>query len=150
MSDETYDYKVKCRTCHKKFTVQLFDSHERNLFMVDKKSWHCDKCKKQYFKQQTAKLTGAQKESGFPELQGSEKSISWAVKIRGELINKANYLKSSLTFENEDEKARSDSAFDQFFREWQDIKMAKWWIDHRKMNVRDISLKIEEIEKLIQ
>lgn len=150
MNDATYDYKVRCRTCRKKFTVQLFDTHERNLFLVDKKTWFCDACKKQYFKEQTAKQTASQKEGGFPELEGSAKRISWAVKIRGELINKANYLQSSLTFGDKDAKVLSDRAFDQFFKEWQDINQAKWWIDHRNMNVRDISIRIEEIKKEIQ
>lgn len=150
MNDQTYDYKVKCRTCRKKFTVQLFDTHERNLFLVDKKTWFCDACKKNYFKEQTAQRTETQKEGGFPELEGSQKRISWAVKIRGEMINKANYLRSSLKFESEDDKTLSDSAFDQFFKEWQDIKEAKWWIDHRNMNVRDISTRIEEIKQLIK
>lgn len=147
MSDQSPNYEVKCRTCYKKFTVQLFDSHERNLFLVDKKDWYCDKCKKQYFQEQTAKLTDAQKETGFPKLEGSEKRVSWAVKIRGEMINKVNYLKSSLNIEAENEKAASDKAFDQFLQEWKTITDAKWWIDNRTMNVRDISIKIQALKK---
>lgn len=150
MSEDIYDYEVKCRTCYQKFTVQLFESHQKNLFLVDHKHWYCDKCKKEYLDQQTAKLKASQKEGGFCELEGSAKRISWAVKIRKELMNKVNYLKSSLKFETDDEKALSDEAFDIFIKEWQALKEAKWWIDHRNMNVRDISLKIQEITKTLK
>jgi hypothetical protein len=150
MSDDIFDYEVKCRTCYKKFTIQLFESHQKNLFMVDKKDWYCDKCKKAYLDRQTAELTESQKESGFCELEGTAKRIAWAVKIRKELINKVNYLKSSLKFETENEKMVSDQAFDIFIKQWQALKDAKWWIDHRNMNVRDISLKIKEISQTIE
>lgn len=128
----------------------MFDSHERNLFLVDKKDWYCDKCKNQYFEQQTAKLTESQKETGFPELEGTAKTISWGVKVRDELIKKVSYLKSSLNFATEDEKILSDSAFDQFMREWQEITTAKWWIDNRRMNVKNISTRIKEISDAIK
>jgi hypothetical protein len=147
MNDEIYDYEVKCRRCHNKYTVQLFDSHERNLFVVDNKDWYCVKCKKDYYGQQTAKRAEVQKETGFAERKGSAKRISWAVKIRGELINKLNYLRSSLNFKTEDEKALSDKAFEKMISEWQQKTEAKWWIDNRKMTVRDIAIKIKEISE---
>ncbi|MEZ4549469.1 MAG: hypothetical protein R2874_03055 [Desulfobacterales bacterium] len=49
MTVDTNTYQVTCRTCRKKFSVQLFDTHEKNLFVVDKKDWYCDGCKKEYF-----------------------------------------------------------------------------------------------------
>lgn len=144
-------YEVKCRTCRTRFKVQLFDSHEKNLFVVDKKDWHCEKCKKEYFRKQTSELSKVHKEIGFQELKGSEKMISWAEKIRGELINKVNYLKESLTIKDDAEKVLSDKAFEKFFTHWHTETEAKWWIDNRKMTVRDISNQIatisEEIEK---
>ena len=140
-------YEVKCRTCRTKFKVQLFDSHEKNLFLVDKKDWYCDKCKKQYFKKQTSELSRMHKDIGFQELEGSEKMISWAEKIRSELINKVNYLKESLTFKNDDEKKVSNEAFEKFFTQWHTETEAKWWIDNRKMTVRDISNRIAKISE---
>jgi len=149
MAEETYNYDVTCKTCRTKFQVQLFESHEKNLFLVDKKYWFCEKCKKNYFKKQTAKLVEEHQAIGLPEIDGTQKMISWAVKIRGELLNKVDYFKKSLTFENDDEKILSDKAFDLFLKEWQDKTEAKWWIDNRKMNIRDISKRIEEIKEAI-
>jgi len=143
-------YEIKCRTCRTKFKVQLFDTHEKNLFIVDKKDWYCDKCKKQYFRKQTSELSRAHKNIGFQELKGSEKMISWAEKLRSELINKVNYLKQSLTFNNEDEKELSEKAFEKFFAQWQEETEAKWWIDNRKMTVRDISTQITKISEEIK
>jgi hypothetical protein len=104
MTNDMNSYEVKCRSCRTKFNVQLFDSHDKNLFVADKKDWYCENCKKEYFRKQTAELSKAHKSIGFQELQGSEKMISWAEKIRGELVNKVNYLKGSLTFKNDTEK----------------------------------------------
>ena len=150
MTDDMNTYEVKCRTCRALFKVQLFDSHEKNLFVADKKDWYCEKCKKEYFKKQTTELSNAHKSIGFQELQGSEKMISWAEKIRGEMVNKVNYLKQSLTFKNDDEKAMSDKAFEEFFAKWYTETEAKWWIDNRRMNVRDISNQITAISEEIK
>ena len=150
MTDEINTYEVSCRTCRTRFKVQLFDSHEKNLFVADKKDWYCDQCKKEYFRKQTHALSKAHKDIGFPELKGSEKMISWAEKIRSELINKVNYLKESLTFNNDTEKAQSDKVFEEFFTRWQNETEAKWWIDNRKMTVKDISGRITKISKEIR
>jgi len=150
MAEDIYTYTVRCNTCRSQFKVQLFESHEKNLFLVDKKDWYCETCKKKYFSEQTLKLTNEQQIAGFPELCGTEKMISWAVKIRGELINKFDYLKKSLRFETEAEKILSEKAFNRFFSEWQQETAAKWWIDNRKMTVRDIFKRLAEIQASIQ
>ncbi|MBW1893909.1 MAG: hypothetical protein JRI91_09475 [Deltaproteobacteria bacterium] len=149
MTEDIYSYDVKCRTCRTKFKVQLFESHEKNLFLVDKKYWYCEKCKKEYFKKQTAELVEEHQAIGFADLEGSQKMVSWAVKIRGEMISKVDYLKKSLKFENDGAKALSDKAFEMFLREWQEKTDAKWWVDHRRMNVRDISKRVEEIKESV-
>lgn len=145
MAEEIYDYTVRCHTCRNRFTVQLFDSHAKNLFMVDKKEWYCEKCKKERLRKQAVELTKAHQAIGLPELAGTPKMISWAVKIRADLINKVDYLKKSLTLENDDARELSSKAFDLFFKEWQAKNEAKWWIDNRTMTVRDISQRIKEI-----
>ena len=150
MPEDIYSYDVRCRTCHTLFKVQLFESHGKNLFLVDKKDWYCEKCKKEYFSKQTEKLTRAQQAIGFPELKGSQKMVSWAVKIRADLMNKADYLKKSLKFENDDERELSEKAFERFFEEWHEKTDAKWWIDRRKMSVQAISKRVEEISELIK
>lgn len=150
MPEDIYSYDVRCRTCHTLFKVQLFENHEKNLFLADKKDWYCEKCKKEYFSKQTEKLIRAQQAIGFPELKGSQKMVSWAVKIRADLMNKADYLKKSLKFENDDERELSEKAFERFFEEWHEKTDAKWWIDRRKMNVQAISKRVEEISELIK
>ena len=145
MAEEIYDYDVRCKTCRKKFKTQLFESHGKNLFLVDKKDWYCEKCKKEYFSKQTEQLSKAHQEIGFPPLTGTEKMISWAEKIRAELINKVDYLQKSLTFESEEAKEQSQKSFELFLREWHENKSAKWWIDNRKMTVMDISKRIKAI-----
>ncbi|MCD6586708.1 MAG: hypothetical protein J7K96_13200 [Desulfobacteraceae bacterium] len=150
MTDDINTYDVKCRTCRASFKVQLFDSHEKNLFVADKKDWHCEKCKKEYFKKQTSELSKVHKEIGFQELEGTEKMISWAEKIRSELINKVNYLKESLTFKDDNAKAMSNKAFEKFFTQWHTKTEAKWWIDNRRMTVRDISNQIAKILETIK
>lgn len=150
MTEDIYTYEVKCRTCRTKFKVQLFESHEKNLFLVDKRDWYCDKCKKSFAASETKKLSRAHQAIGFPELTGTTKMITWAEKIRAELINKVNYLKDSLRIEDEAEKALSAKAFDQFFQEWRGETAAKWWIDNRKMTVRDISRRVAELSDTIR
>ena len=88
MTDDEFTYVVKCHTCYAKFKVQLFESHEKNLFLVDKRDWYCDKCKKAYFNKQTETLSKAHQDIGFPVLTGTDKMVSWGEKIRAELINK--------------------------------------------------------------
>ena len=150
MTKDIFTYTVKCRTCRTAFEVQLFESHEKNLFLVDRKDWYCEKCKADYFKKQTAALTEAHQAIGFPELEGTGKQVSWAEKIRGELINKVDYLRKSLTFDTVEDETLSHKAFEIFFREWHEEKDAKWWIDQRRMNIRDISKRIEEITSDMQ
>lgn len=145
MTDDEFTYEVRCRTCHQKFKVALFESHEKNLFLVDKRDWYCDKCKRAYFSKQTAKLSKAHQEKGFPPLSGTEKMVSWAEKIRAELLNKVDYLQKSLVFDSKEAKAASDRAFDAFMAEWQEKSSAKWWIDNRKTTVMDISKRVRAL-----
>jgi len=142
MTKDHFTYAVRCKTCRTRFKVQLFDSHERNLFLVDKKDWYCDACKKEYARQQTAKLSQAHQSIGLPPLTGTPKMLTWAEKIRAELINKANYLKENTTYADANAKSIADKAYERFFAEWQTQTTAKWWIDHRKMTVKDMAERI--------
>jgi len=147
MNADTYTYDVKCRTCRIGFKVALLESHEKNLFLVDKKDWYCEECKKNYFRKQTEKLAKAHQDIGYPELEGTVKMVSWAEKIRAEMISKVKYLRESLKFDTEDEKKLSEQRFELFLMAWRDKASAKWWIDHRKMTVRDISITISKISE---
>jgi len=150
MTKDHSTYDVRCKTCRSVFKVQLFENHEKNLFLVDKKDWYCDACRKEFGRQQTAKLSKAHREIGLPELTGTPKMLTWAEKIRAELINKVNYLKQSLKHASASEKDLSEKAFTLFFEEWQTYTDAKWWIDNRKMTVRDISNRLSAISDSIK
>jgi hypothetical protein len=145
--DIVFDYDVKCRTCSAKFKVQMFDTHERNLYLVDNKYWFCNKCKKDYFSKETLKFQESNTVKGFGPLEGVEKSISWAEKIRFEMINKFELLKQTITYKSDEEKEIYEKAFDIFLKEWFVISDPKWWIEKKRMNVRDITLRVEEIKK---
>lgn len=147
MTDDEFTYVVRCRSCRTQFKVQLFESHSKNLFLVDKRDWYCDKCKKSYFSQQTEKLSQAHQEIGFPVLTGTDKMISWAEKIRAELINKVDYLRKSLSFDSDEARQQSDRAFEMFFKEWRKQSTAKWWIDNRRMTVMDISKQVKRLSE---
>ena len=150
MKNDEFTYVVRCRTCRTKFNVQLFDSHSKNLFLVDKRDWYCDKCKKAYFNKQTENLSKTHQDIGFPALTGTDKMISWAEKIRAELINKVNYLQKSLAFDGEEAKQQSDKAFGMFFKEWHEQSTAKWWIDNRRITVMDISKRVKKLGESLE
>jgi len=150
MNAENFTYTVRCKTCRTRFKVQLFESHAKNLFLVDKRDWYCDKCKKAYADSQTAKLSQAHQAIGLPELTGTRKMKTWAEKIRAELINKVNYLQESLRIEDAGEQEISRQAFEQFFDEWRQETAAKWCIDNRKMTVRDISQRVATLAESIR
>ena len=84
------------------------------------------------------------------KLTGTPKMLTWAEKVRAELTNKVSYLKQSLKHDSDAQKELSDQAFALFFQEWQNQTSAKWWIDHRKMTVRDISQRISEISESLK
>lgn len=150
MNTENFTYTVRCKTCRTRFKVQLFESHAKNLFLVDKRDWYCEKCKKGYAATQTAKLSQAHQALGFPELNGTRKMITWAEKIRAELINKVNYLQDSLRIEDVAEQDISRQAFEQFFDRWRQETAAQWWIDNRKMTVSDISQRVAALAESIR
>ena len=108
MSEQSCDYKVRCKSCFNKFTVQMYDSPEKCLWLIDNKDWYCDSCRKEYLDKKTAALSKANASLGFPPLTGTPKRIAWAEKIRAELINKANYLNQGLNHDDEAEKALSE------------------------------------------
>lgn len=150
MTEENFTYTVRCKTCRTRFKVQLFESHAKNLFLVDKRDWYCEKCKKSYAASETEKLSRAHQSIGFPELTGTRKMMTWAEKIRAELINKVKYLKDTLRIEDKAESALSEKAFEQFMDEWRAETTAKWWIDNRKMTVRDISRRVAELAESLR
>lgn len=63
------------------------------------------------------------------------------------MLNKVNFLRERLVFDDEKEKEISERGFNLLLQEWQGHTDAKWWVDNRKMTVRDISDSVEKITR---
>lgn len=79
-------YEVKMSCGHTE-TIQLFGKcadRERKIEWLERYGL-CEECKKE----QAAKEIKKAEEAGLPELEGSEKQIAWAAKIRNGFMPKA-------------------------------------------------------------
>ena len=79
-------YEVKMSCGHTE-TIQLFGKcadRERKIEWLERYGL-CEECKKE----QAAKEIKKAEEAGLPELEGSEKQIAWAAKIRNGFLPKA-------------------------------------------------------------
>lgn len=106
------------------------------------KQFVCSKCFKQQGQQNLEKLNreiladamGFEQEHNFAELQGSEKQVNWATKIRFEVLN--DIIESD----------KSPTQQTQVFDAAKDLPHAGWWID----NLRDTSdLDVDDFIELI-
>ena len=114
----------------------------------------CEECIKKDFEKENEKAMEESKELELPDLQGTEKQVAWASKIRLEIINKLNSVESVAYFNDDYEKISLDSA------ELVDYIMsnktsAAWWIDYRRglnlerLHNEMIELNDKETENLI-
>jgi hypothetical protein len=114
---------------------------------VDKKDWYCEKCKKDYFDRQSREMARDQEEKGFPPLTGTTKMVSWGLKIRMDLLKKVDYYRQTMSFADSAEEQRADRAFSLLMDRWCQETRAKWWIDHRRMTVKDIVQEMDSLAK---
>lgn len=76
----------------------------------------------------SAEAAKAAEEEGLPKLQGSEKQIAWAEKIRADQLRVLNdSTERRLTRDEEDKRELVFALVDRIHR----IESAKWWIDNR-------------------
>lgn len=119
-------YEVKMSCGHTE-TIQLFGKtadRERRIEWLERYGL-CEECKKEKAAEEMRKA----EEAGLPELEGSEKQIAWAVKIRNGFMPKA---KEAL--EKSNGHPRAKAWYDWFIGQTK----ASFWIDNRDMSVRAI------------
>lgn len=119
-------YEVKMSCGHTE-TIQLFGKcadRERKIEWLERYVL-CEECKKE----QAAKEIKKAEEAGLPELEGSEKQIAWAAKIRNGFMPKAK-------------EALERNSKAPFAKEWHDWffsqTKASYWIDIRDDTIREI------------
>ena len=119
-------YEVKMSCGHTE-TIQLFGKcadRERKIEWLERYGL-CEECKKE----QAAKEIKKAEEAGLPELEGSEKQIAWAAKIRNGFMPKA---KEAL--ERNSKAPFAKEWYDWFFSQTK----ASYWIDIRDDTIREI------------
>ena len=149
----------KCAECNDDVCVI-----ERNRSEADKKAaWHekeehiCSDCQKKQWEEENRKAVENSKNSGLPQLIGSEKQIAWASKIRLQSIERINesvkkilsnphesYFCSKLVEKYGEEIAKQvmTEYYDAVNMLTEDIKnetSSKKWIDDYRGNLFDIN-----------
>jgi hypothetical protein len=88
----------------------------------------CPKCEAEFAAQKAS-------EKGLPTLDGSEKQVSWALKIRQDFISKLESVKSSTSILIDEElKTLLVGTISGIMEN----ELAKFWIDNRDKNVTDL------------
>ncbi|RCX20848.1 hypothetical protein DFR58_10150 [Anaerobacterium chartisolvens] len=119
-----------CEDCGKTYCRETYTA---SSLSSTKKYWRekegtkfgmCPDCYKEYKKQQEQK---ASEKANLPQLTGSEKQVTWALKIR---LEKYKILADMLPRLNE----KGIETYEKLFQTTE----AKWWIDHRDSTGREL------------
>lgn len=101
---------------------------------------------------ETAKAAAEARESGLPELVGTEKQVAWAERIRMTILAKLDELATNAARKRDELQERfgiSLEEFDAAVRAIQGKTSASWWIEHRDMTAYELARVVyREIEKL--
>lgn len=131
MAKYTVTYK-----CGHTGTVELFgkESERRHKIAFYEENYICPEC---YEAEQAARIDAENKEYNLPALEGSEKQIAWAEKIRVKFIN----VRKEFKFKEEN-RALFEGFCDEFFAE----TSAKAWIERETSNDNKIYFKYGYID----
>lgn len=118
-------------SCGHTVTIQLYGKiKDREWKLKNEETKLCPDCWEKYLEEQRAKenaeAAAANKEAGLPELEGTERQVSWAESIRKKVIETAEeyiarFVKDEVT------KEKCAKALD-FIKSH---SAASWWIDHQ-------------------
>lgn len=138
-------YEVECTECGKKFDVQLYGKMKYREWKVEHYAWLCDDCKAKKREEEARKAAEKSKEMELPELTGTEKQVSWALKIRLDAIKameKQIEAQKALERLNPEGKPEREEylmrlGFDDILK---NETKASWWIDNRHMSFGVIAI----------
>ena len=126
------------RACGHEEIVNLIGKHKLREWRLQNVEPNklCSSCYHAELARQREKATSeaveAAKAMELPVLAGTEKQIAWAETIRQEVMLRAEgFLHDNIT---DEERGNLMSGLD----ELQKIESARWWIDHRDINLREL------------
>ena len=120
-------YEVKYACGHIGIVDIVGKSADRERKLAWLETCDCPVC---YKAQMDAMIAEQEKAENLPELEGSEKQVAWAKKIRIELLNE---VKDFMQDFKQDEHTKA-------FTEWvKGQKSAKFWIDNRTACAQQIA-----------
>jgi hypothetical protein len=140
------------RACGHEETVVLFGKMKDREWRLEKvePSKLCSECWQKEVErkreEETKKAAEEAKESGLPELTGSEKQVAWAERIRIQLLSGLEELAARMAERPENMKKVGITLeqVDEAMKAIQQKTSASWWIDHRDAgayNLAEIMLK---------
>lgn len=124
-------YYTECAKCGKEVKVELFGKIKDREWKLENVDYYCDECKEEWKKEQAAKA--AEASADLPSLQGSEKQIAWALKIRLERISKieqiiAEYEEGAKSLPGMQKLADAEKVL---LNKFKTTTSAKWIIENR-------------------
>jgi len=145
-------------SCGHSDTIQLYGkTKDREWKIANEESKLCPDCWKKQRDEERAKANAeaaeANKAAGLPELEGTEKQISWAETIRKSMIeHMEEYYISQITGEAKAEHPEEYKRIMQSFEAMKRHTDASWWIDNRlnddKIGLRRLmNAEIEALKK---
>jgi len=118
---------VNCAECNEEYRVQMYGKIKQREWKVENWNGICDDCKEQLRQQELKDAQAAAQEIDLPALEGSEKQIAWAEKIRIQLVEKFNETAKKAA---DGGAANLNKAIEAFEKACENPS-ASWWIDYR-------------------
>jgi DNA-directed RNA polymerase subunit RPC12/RpoP len=130
-------YYTECAKCGKEVMVELFGKVKDREWKLENVDYYCDECKAEWKKEQAAKA--ATESQDLPALQGSEKQVVWALKIRLERIK---YIEENIKQNEECSKVIPgmkviENKYRKMLETFKTTTSAKWIIEHRTGGVEN-------------
>lgn len=147
------------RACGHKETIALFGPNKQREWRLENieptklcaECWQKDVERKR--EEETKKAAEEAKDSGLPELVGTEKQIAWAERIRIQLLSTLEEFYVKISEAGEETLKRHGlmlEKIDEAMKFIQQKSSASWWIDHRDAGVYELSKILkEELDKVM-
>lgn len=127
--------EVECRECGMKFEVQMYGPHKDREWRVKNLYWLCGECKAKKREAEVKEAAQKSQEMELPELQGSEKQVQWALKIRLQAIKEMEKQierdKNMADIDLDGDPEKAERLVRLGIQEVLKETRASWWIDRR-------------------